>query len=129
MCLADRIEFCLLLRSEKRPDLGGGVLHHGLYFLHRFLVDRDDLRPSLIDDWRYFRALIGREVELFSQMFERVSHVAAPSAVFVASWTFCVKCERSQREAGGCRECNQCSFHMLVFYGFCARLVMRFCRY
>ena len=74
--LADRIELLLLGRREEWTDLRLDVIADCFDFLPRFLTDRRDLRLGLFEDRADFRLLLGRDVQCFGHVFERVSPVA-----------------------------------------------------
>lgn len=77
--LLDRIEFLLLRRRQERADLRPNVVVDRFDSLSRFLPDRHDLRLGLFDDWADLRLLLGRQVQGFRHVFERV----APSPVAI----------------------------------------------
>jgi len=110
----DRIEFLLLLGSEERANLGGRALHHGTHLLHRFLVNRPDLRLRLLDDRADFRLLVRGQVQLFRDVLERISHhhVMAVSTR-AGTWPLRIHDERSQRQCAADRSGNNYSFHVM----------------
>lgn len=108
----NRIELLLLLRREERTDLRRRVVHHGAHLLHRFLVDRPNLRSCLIDDRADLRLLVGREVEIARQMFQRVVHSAAVAAVRTGAGIFSTDCDGAEREGGSDAGCNKFQFHL-----------------
>ena len=98
------IKLFLLFRGEQRPDLRHGGIHHGFGFLHRFLVDRLDLRFGLIENRLNLGLLIRRQVQRLGHMLEVIS-VTVPSmptaTLFVSGLRDSEAAERNR--AGGCK--------------------------
>ena len=64
------VGFLLLFRGQQRTNLRHCIIHYRMSLLHRFLMDRDNLRFGLIKDWLDFGLLIGCQVEILGQSFE-----------------------------------------------------------
>ena len=79
MSFAHVIEFLLLFRREQGPDLRHRFIHHRFCFLHRLLVDGDDLRFGLIENGLGFRLLIRCQFQCFGHMLKRIA-VTVPAA-------------------------------------------------
>ena len=62
MSLLNGIELRLLIRRQQRTNLRRSAIHDRLHFLHRLLMDRDDLRFRLVNDRLDLCLLIGRQV-------------------------------------------------------------------
>jgi hypothetical protein len=74
------VRFLLLFRRQNRPDLSHRVIDDSFGLLHRFLVDLDQLRFSLIEDRLNLGLLVRRQVQRFGHVLERVSPVPATMA-------------------------------------------------
>jgi len=64
------VEFLLLIGIEQRTNLGVRILDYGLRFLHRILVNGDELRLGLIEDRLHFCLLVGGEIQRLGQMLK-----------------------------------------------------------
>src|SRR5205823_8761463 len=77
------IGFLLLLWREQGTDLRHGTVHHRFGFLHRVLMDRDDLRLSLIENRLNLCLLIRRQIQTLGHVFERIAAVMPAAAAGV----------------------------------------------
>ena len=68
MRLLNGIELRLLVRIEKRPDLRQRAVHHRFRFLHRLLMNGDDLRLGCIKDRLNLGLLIRCQIQLIREM-------------------------------------------------------------
>lgn len=98
------VKFLLLRWREQRTNLCHGTVDDGLRFLHRILMNRDDLWLGLIDDRLHLGLLISSEVQSLGQVFKRKS-MTVPSAATAMAW-FCLRegksAERDCRYSGEC---------------------------
>lgn len=76
MRLLQLIRFLLLLRSQERTDLGHGIVHDRFGFLHRVLMDGNDLRFGLVQDRLDLRLLVRGQAQCLAHVFERVPMTA-----------------------------------------------------
>jgi len=74
------VEFLLLVRRQDRTDLRHRFVDNRMGFIHRVLVNGNDLRPRLIDQRLNLRLLLGRQVQGLGQMSHRES-LTLPAAV------------------------------------------------
>ena len=116
----DVVEFLLLIGREQRTNLRHRFVHYRVRFLHRFLVDGDDLRFGLVDERLDFGLLIGREIQSVSQSFKREPSRAAvrfPKAFMAATAGLCLgQRKAAQRDRAGCGKCKQVSFHSFCLF-------------
>jgi hypothetical protein len=83
------IEFLLLVRRQDRTDLRHGFVHDRVRLFHRVFMNRDDLRPGLIDQRLDFGLLVRSQVQCFGQMSHRKSltvPMTVASAKSVLRW-------------------------------------------
>ena len=110
-----RVQFLLLLWREQRTNLRHGVIHDRFGLLHRFFVDRTNLRTRLIDDGLDFGLLIGREVQILTQSIEHHMMIPAVSAESMFSVARVIagvdKGQRAKREDKCSGKSNQFCFH------------------
>ena len=105
------IEFLLLIRRQDRTDLRHRLVHDGMRLFHRVFVNRDDLRPGLIDERLDLGLLIGGEIQRFGQMPHRKSltvptTVASVTPMEVAAAFGFRKSVASERDRADGSECK-----------------------
>ena len=71
--LLNYIELLLLGWRQEGTDLRPDVIADGFDFLPRFLTDRRDLRLGLLKDRADLRLLLGRKVQGFRHVLERIA--------------------------------------------------------
>ena len=99
-----RVELGLLVRRQNRTDLRHRFVENGLCFLHRVLVDGDDLWPRLIEQRLDLGLLVRRQVQRLGQVLHR-KLMSATAAVLTAEATTAVlrvnPSEATQRNRAG----------------------------
>jgi len=116
MRFLDLVEFLLLIGREQRTDLRHRLVHDRMSFVHRLLVNGDDLRSGLVDQRLDLRLLIRRQVQSMGQLFKRKSPRATVPSTPTARAGLCLgKNKAAQRDGAGYGECKQVSFHSFLF--------------
>jgi hypothetical protein len=104
MRFLNRIELLLLISRKHRPDLRQRALDHGLCFLHRLLMNGDQLRFGLIKDRLELRLLVSCQIQFLGDppKAERVAMPASTPAVARLRLHYNKAAERDRTDGNNC---------------------------
>ena len=114
------VEFLLLLRCQQWTNFSHGVLHDRMGFLHRVLMNGDNLGFGLIDNRLDLRLLIGCQIQRIGQMIEpeSTSSVSVPSARATMTSICLNKGQTANHDGSGGGKCKEVSFHSFGLFDF-----------
>src|SRR4030095_4412518 len=117
-------KFLLLICRQHWPNLRQGTVDYGLRFLHRLLMNGDDLRFGCVKDRLNLGLLFGSQVQFVGEpaKAERVTVRASESGPSLRLGND----KTAQRDRTGGHNCYYVFFHSLVSFAFLEALFRAF---